>query len=106
VNKLVRLNVQGNPIVNVAAGSAHTVALSRRRRVYTWGHNRQGQLGLGHHDDGGIPVVVADSESWRIAQVSVTGIPAPELHMLSRMCNICVVQSAGVEIVLAPWSTT
>jgi Regulator of chromosome condensation (RCC1) repeat len=57
------------PVVGVAAGAAHTVALSRRRRVYSWGQNRAGQLGLGHCEDGTIPVVVADSESWLIAQV-------------------------------------
>ena len=57
------------PVVAVAAGGTHTLALSRRRRVYAWGQNRVGQLGLGHCDDGTVPVVVADSESWSIAQV-------------------------------------
>jgi alpha-tubulin suppressor-like RCC1 family protein len=57
------------PIAAIAAGGGHMVALSVRRRIYTWGCNSSGQLGLGHQDDGLIPVVLADSESWGIAQV-------------------------------------
>ena len=34
-------------IVMVATGSFHTVALSEAGRVYTWGYNGSGQLGLG-----------------------------------------------------------
>ncbi len=34
-------------IVMVATGSFHTVALSETGRVYTWGYNGSGQLGLG-----------------------------------------------------------
>lgn len=33
------------PIVDVAAGTQHTVALSANGTVYTWGYNNQGQLG-------------------------------------------------------------
>lgn len=74
----------GTPVVAVAAGGMHTVALSQRRRVYSWGHNRVGQLGLGHHDDGVIPVVVANSESWRIVQVrTAPPAPLPERPVLS-----------------------
>lgn len=61
--------LQSTPVRAVTAGGAHTVALSHRRRVYSWGHNRAGQLGLGHTEDVHIPVVIMDSESWQICQV-------------------------------------
>nr|XP_032807829.1 RCC1 domain-containing protein 1 isoform X2 [Petromyzon marinus] len=38
--------LQGLPMVGVAAGGWHSVALSRGGDVYTWGWNEAGQLGL------------------------------------------------------------
>jgi hypothetical protein len=73
----------GTPVVAVAAGGTHTVALSQRRHVYTWGHNRVGQLGLGHRNDGVTPVVIANSESWRIVQVRTTPSLAHTVHSLT-----------------------
>lgn len=35
-----------NRIVNVAAGSEHTVAVTDKGEVYTWGGNIDGQLGI------------------------------------------------------------
>jgi alpha-tubulin suppressor-like RCC1 family protein len=58
-----------HPIAAVAAGGAHMVAMSVRRRIYCWGCNSSGQLGLDHQEDGLIPVVLSDSESWNVAQV-------------------------------------
>lgn len=37
----------GNPIVAIAAGSAHALARSRDGNVYGWGYNGRGQLGAG-----------------------------------------------------------
>lgn len=68
------------PIVGVAAGGQHTVLLSQRRRVYTCGQNRAGQLGLGHDDECSVPVVVADSESWRITQARSPAVAHCSLH--------------------------
>jgi hypothetical protein len=35
-------------MVSVGPGGYHTVVLTARGQVYTWGHNRVGQLGHGH----------------------------------------------------------
>ncbi|PIO54191.1 hypothetical protein TELCIR_24451, partial [Teladorsagia circumcincta] len=37
----------GIPIVRVAAGGRHCVAVSAGGGVYVWGHNEYGQLGTG-----------------------------------------------------------
>lgn len=37
----------GLPVRAIAAGQQHTLALSRSGRVYSWGNNRYGRLGLG-----------------------------------------------------------
>lgn len=44
-------------IVDVAAGSHHSIALSARGEVYVWGLNNAGQLGLGHRWERPSPVV-------------------------------------------------
>ena len=40
----------GSPLHNVAAGGAHTCALSERGEVFTWGLNDKGQLGHDKED--------------------------------------------------------
>ena len=42
-------------IVQVACGEAHTLALTQEGEVYTWGHNSNGQLGLGFNSEAYIP---------------------------------------------------
>lgn len=61
--------LQNSPIVSVAAGGNHTVALSAKRRVYTWGNNTYGQLGVGNCIDASLPCVVEDSSSMQVIQV-------------------------------------
>ena len=36
----------GEPVVAVAAGSFHSLAVTRDGRVYSWGYNMHGQLGF------------------------------------------------------------
>ena len=36
-----------DPIIKLAAGSMHSVALTKSGSVYVWGSNKEGQLGLG-----------------------------------------------------------
>ncbi len=40
-------NIGDDTIVNLEAGSAHTLALGASGTVYVWGSNKEGQLGLG-----------------------------------------------------------
>jgi len=44
--KMVRGALDGNPIVQIAAGGNHVCAVSSTGRVYAWGSNSHGQLGF------------------------------------------------------------
>ncbi|CAK9012900.1 Probable E3 ubiquitin-protein ligase HERC3 (HECT domain and RCC1-like domain-containing protein 3) (HECT-type E3 ubiquitin transferase HERC3) [Durusdinium trenchii] len=44
--KLVRGALEGNPVVQIAAGAMHCCAVTVTGRVYAWGLNKHGQLGL------------------------------------------------------------
>jgi len=48
----------GTPIVAVAAGYSHSLALTRDGEVYAWGADTFGQLGDGGVNDSGVPVIV------------------------------------------------
>ncbi len=51
---------QGDPVVAVAVGAAHTLALTRAGRVYAWGDQGTGQLGVITNDVRGTPTAVSD----------------------------------------------
>ncbi|KAJ1206132.1 hypothetical protein NDU88_001541 [Pleurodeles waltl] len=51
-------HLKGSPLVQITAGSAHSVALSLTGTVYSWGNNTAGQLGLGHMENQYLPTVV------------------------------------------------
>lgn len=61
--------LRNSQIVSMAAGGHHTVALSFKGRVYTWGNNTYGQLGVGNCIDASLPCVVEDSSSMQVSQV-------------------------------------
>ncbi len=50
----------GDPVVVIAAGAAHTLALTRSGRLYAWGAQGAGQLGAVTNEPQGAPVVVSD----------------------------------------------
>jgi alpha-tubulin suppressor-like RCC1 family protein len=54
--------VAGVVVLCVAAGNGHSLALSRDGRVYSWGDNWAGQLGLGETQDRLSPVLVEGLE--------------------------------------------
>lgn len=47
-----------DPATQIAAGGAHSCALTTRGNVYCWGDNGSGQLGLGHTEDSYRPMPV------------------------------------------------
>lgn len=49
---------KGVKIIEVAAGGAHSVAIDRDGKVYTWGWNINGQLGLGHNENISTPQLI------------------------------------------------
>ena len=52
---------QKHSVRALSHGKNHTVGLTRSGRVYTWGQNDFGQLGLGHHDDVEVPSRIGGS---------------------------------------------
>ena len=46
----VNSNTISNHIIQIAAGSSHTLALRQNKTVWSWGINGHGQLGLGKND--------------------------------------------------------
>jgi alpha-tubulin suppressor-like RCC1 family protein len=48
------------PVHRVALGASHSLALTREGRVYAWGDNKDGKLGLGDRQRRTIPALVED----------------------------------------------
>jgi alpha-tubulin suppressor-like RCC1 family protein len=48
-----------NPIVKLATGRSHVLALDVKGRVYSWGKNDHGQLGHGDKSDKDFPSKIA-----------------------------------------------
>ena len=57
----------------VAVGDGHALALTDASRVFAWGANARGQLGLGHFSDVGAPTEVRA----RAAAIAAVAAPAP-----------------------------
>ena len=66
----------------IAAGGAHSVALSLDGSIWTWGSNKVGQLGNGTTDDGSKPVKLDDVKD-RGDDVAFTAIAAGRSHTLA-----------------------
>jgi alpha-tubulin suppressor-like RCC1 family protein len=63
-------------VTDISAGGNHSLAVREGGAVYTWGYNRQGQLGLGDHGDGSdrnVPTVVPEMNE-------VVAVAAGSLH--------------------------
>ena len=55
---LVRGELQGKQVVQVAAGDKHSACVTEDGSVYMWGDNDEGQLGQEDMDDANLPVLV------------------------------------------------
>ena len=75
-------------IMSMAAGGHHTVALSAKGRVYTWGSNTDGQLGVGNCIDASLPCVVEDSSSLQVSQVCGPTVLADAAKQID--CRACL----------------
>ena len=60
MNSSVPLNITrlGGPVAAISAGTDGSLALTRRGRVWAWGGNDQGQLGIGNQQSHNAPVLV------------------------------------------------
>lgn len=57
-------------ITAVACGAGHSVVISSDGQVYTWGVGKQGQLGLGSHENVQEPVIVMSLQKKTVTAVS------------------------------------
>ncbi|XP_032079799.1 E3 ISG15--protein ligase HERC5-like [Thamnophis elegans] len=65
--------LEGIPLINIAAGSAHSMVVSLFGTVYSWGKNLYGQLGLGDTEDRYIPEYVKALEHKKTVFISCGG---------------------------------
>jgi alpha-tubulin suppressor-like RCC1 family protein len=54
----------------VQAGGSHTLALSDRGEVYTWGCGHSGRLGIGNMDNYNLPVLIAALERKKVVSIA------------------------------------
>lgn len=73
-------------INNVAAGSAHSIALQNNGTVWAWGYNYYGQLGDGGNSNRNLPVQVKNS-SGAGALGGVIAVAAGGFHSLALAAN-------------------
>ena len=67
-----------DPVVDVYCGSYSGFAVTASRRVFAWGLNKNGQLGLGHTDDVPTPKAVP-----ALAAHGVVAIAGGDFHTLA-----------------------
>ena len=68
-------------VVNIAAGSLHSLALLEGGEVYAWGMNGNGQLGNGTYKDRNVPKLI------KTLPGKVVGIAAGYYHTLAFLEN-------------------
>ncbi|MDD2999624.1 MAG: hypothetical protein PHV05_11235 [Candidatus Riflebacteria bacterium] len=69
----------GEKIRTLCAGKEHAMALTESGKVYTWGRNNYGQLGLNNTTDRSTPVRVTAT----IGSLNITSISAGNYHSLA-----------------------
>lgn len=57
-------------IVAVQCGACHSLALSRKGHIFSWGKNTQGQCGLGHLDDVMHPTLLPSLLNARVSKLA------------------------------------
>jgi alpha-tubulin suppressor-like RCC1 family protein len=56
--------------IQIECGAYHTVGLTKKGEVFTWGHNYSGQLGHVDRNERKIPTKVASLDGLVITQIS------------------------------------
>ncbi|KAK6161879.1 hypothetical protein DH2020_001720 [Rehmannia glutinosa] len=77
-------NISGK-IISIAAGEAHTLALTGDGKVYSWGRGTFGRLGTDSEEDRHLPVRVSffGSDDGREDELKIVGIAAGAYHSLA-----------------------
>ncbi|NXI66058.1 HERC5 ligase, partial [Anseranas semipalmata] len=84
--------LKGIPLAQIAAGGAHSVAVSLSGAVYSWGKNNFGQLGLGHTEDKDCPSYIEALEHWKTVFISCG---ADHTAVLSKDGLVCTFGAGG-----------
>ncbi|NXL87493.1 HERC5 ligase, partial [Alectura lathami] len=84
--------LKGIPLAQIAAGGAHSVAVSLSGAVYSWGKNNFGQLGLGHTEDRDCPSYIKALEHWKTVFISCG---ADHTAVLSKDGLVCTFGAGG-----------
>ncbi len=63
----VKLAFQGHLIIAISCGSLHSIALTEKGSVFTWGFNNNGQLGLGNTRNLSKPKLI--EREWNISKI-------------------------------------
>ncbi|NXS99565.1 HERC5 ligase, partial [Jacana jacana] len=85
-------SLRGIPLAQIAAGGAHSVAVSLSGAVYSWGKNDFGQLGLGDTEDRSCPSYVGALEHWKTVFISCG---ADHTAVLSKEGLVCTFGAGG-----------
>ncbi|KFO86828.1 E3 ISG15--protein ligase HERC5, partial [Buceros rhinoceros silvestris] len=84
--------LKGIPLAQIAAGGAHSAAVSLSGAVYSWGKNDFGQLGLGDSEDRDCPSYVGALEHWKTVFISCG---ADHTAVLSKEGLVCTFGAGG-----------
>uniref|UniRef100_A0A8C6N615 Uncharacterized protein n=1 Tax=Melopsittacus undulatus TaxID=13146 RepID=A0A8C6N615_MELUD len=84
--------LKGIPLAQIAAGGAHSAAVSLSGAVYSWGKNDFGQLGLGDTQDRDCPSYVRALEHWKAVFISCG---ADHTAALSKEGLVCTFGAGG-----------
>ena len=57
-------------VKDIFAGKAHSFAIDENDRVYAWGQNNQGQLGIGTKEPTHIPTRIKELDDAKIISIS------------------------------------
>uniref|UniRef100_A0A8B9EEK2 HECT-type E3 ubiquitin transferase n=1 Tax=Anser cygnoides TaxID=8845 RepID=A0A8B9EEK2_ANSCY len=84
--------LKGIPLAQIAAGGAHSIAVSLSGAVYSWGKNDFGQLGLGHTEDKDYPSYIEALEHWKTVFIACG---ADHTAVLSKDGLVCTFGAGG-----------
>ncbi|KAM9295768.1 putative E3 ubiquitin-protein ligase HERC3 [Morus bassanus] len=84
--------LKGLSLAHIAAGGAHSTAVSLSGAVYSWGKNDFGQLGLGDTQDRACPSYVGALEHWKTIFISCG---ADHTAVLSKEGLVCTFGAGG-----------
>ncbi|NXK25484.1 HERC5 ligase, partial [Arenaria interpres] len=85
-------SIKGIPLAQIAAGGAHSTAVSLSGAVYSWGKNDFGQLGLGDTKDRSCPSYIGALEHWKTVFISCG---ADHTAALSKEGLVCTFGAGG-----------